>query len=377
MPPPVIITLEQYLNLITSEHQPWPRYMSTVGLSVQPGVDNANAALSLIGLFDLDTAVGQQLDFCGQWIGQSRYLSLPVDPWFSWDTTNLGWGQGVWFEPYATPGESIGLDDYHYRILLYAKVAANFWDGTIPGAYAAWNTLFAGTGYQILIQDQMAMTAGGGTVHANMHVIQALVGPELDPMTEALFLGGYLGLKSAGVSVSYMVQSESGVPLFAWDSGPAAGPVTYPPTPLAGWDLGAWGVSPLTPLPPAYVPPPVASGALAMLQAPHALAATSAVPAVGRLAVTETGDTLALYHGTLNLSQAAHTVAAAGVLSIAGALGIAQAAQALAAAGWATALGTANRIQMANTLAAAGTVADTPFVLGESPLGGPDVLAPD
>jgi hypothetical protein len=260
--------------------------MATVALSIQPYLDGENLAFSLIGLFDLDTAVGQQLDMLGQWVGISRFISAPLDQWFSFNQKNVGFDQGEWLSPYETANQVIRLDDEHYRTVLRAKIVANQWDGTIPGAYEPWQVLFAGTGYEILIQDglprgerdfafddpnggfersiwfqpspiltgyyftlddpQLGFEAGywfgapgsellmpRARAHGNMHLIEALLGPPLDDITKALFTGGYLGVKSAGVQIDYVTQvqppappepdgsSGIGLPLFAFDTGPS------------------------------------------------------------------------------------------------------------------------------------------------------------
>jgi hypothetical protein len=291
MPPPITITLEEYLRRITAEHNQRPRFMATVELSVQPYVDGVNAALELIGLFDLDTAVGEQLDMLGQWVGITRFVSIDTEVWFSFDAkpAHIGFDQGKWSNPYETARETVRLDDFHYRILLRARIASNQWDGTIPGAYQAWGTLLEGTGYQILIQDGLAraerdfsfdgppgwgfdqalwyevpplaaiyfsfdaedltlgldqgfwygppgtaLTQPWARTNGNMHLIEALLGPPMDALTRALFTGGYLTLKSAGVQIDYMIQGQGtgpgelpddstdgiGRPLFAFDVGP-------------------------------------------------------------------------------------------------------------------------------------------------------------
>jgi hypothetical protein len=169
----------------------------------------------------------------------------------------------------------VRLDDNHYRILLKATVAANYWDGTIEGAYTAWNTLFAPEGFQILIQnagpkrvpwfawgdrlagwgqsawaplplwdqvlwDQFVWDLPNQYASDNMHIILAIVGPPLDALTKALFEGGYLDLKGAGVMIDYYAtQTVSGVPIFAWGVGPNE-PATCPPVNLGGWGIGAW-----------------------------------------------------------------------------------------------------------------------------------------
>lgn len=259
--------VSDYLTLIPAEHSGASRYVQVITLHAQAAVDSINLLNSLPRLFDLDVAVGQQLDFTGQWIGLTRYVAQPLNVYFSWDTAGLGWDEGFWLGPFDPTTAVTALDDPHYRILLKARVVANQWDGTVVGAYAAWNTVFAPEGLQILIQTGQAQpvagyfswdTAGVGWDegiwlsqnetpsvrydNGAMTIILALLG-QPDTITKALFTGSYLDLKAAGVRIeSYVTQSVQGAPLFAWDAGPETGPAAYPPVPLAGWDLGGWGI---------------------------------------------------------------------------------------------------------------------------------------
>jgi hypothetical protein len=214
--------LSDYTSLITSEHQSAPKFMAMVSLLAQWGVDRRNLLASIPGLYDIDTAVGQQLDRVGEWVGISRNLSLPLTGvYFSFDTAGLGFDQGTWQGPFDPTTGLVALPDDQYRILLYATIAANNWDGTVPGAYAAWNTVFAPLGYSILIQDNQDMT---------MSLV--LLGPVPDAVTLALFTGGYLNLRPAGVGiVGYYFPSITGVPIFGFD---AENPS------ISGFDGSAW-----------------------------------------------------------------------------------------------------------------------------------------
>ena len=291
----MMANLQDYLDLITSEHQDKPDYVATVALRVQPYIDMQNLLAGMPALFDLDVAIGDQLDKTGLWIGLTRFLEIPLSIYFSWDTAGLGWDQGVWSGSYSPGHGIVALDDPHYRILLKARVVANQWDGTIPGAYTAWNDLFAPEGYQILIQDGLPafvpfftwddstlgwdqsewIQAVNPVVSGDMTIIFGLIAPPripaVDAVTRALLTGGYLGLQSAGVMVrDYALQTVIGKPMLGFDAGPpvpsdlnyfdwdtqAAGfdqgvwddtpippPVeapTAPPTSIAGWDIGCW-----------------------------------------------------------------------------------------------------------------------------------------
>lgn len=181
-----------YTDLITSEHNDKPNYMAMIAAVLQPFADGIANVDEMPDLFDLDVAVGQQLDYTGQWIGQKRQIQIPIEGvFFTWDTPGLGWdGPAVWWDGSSPLSVGFTLDDPAYRILLYAKAAANAWDGSIPDAYRAWNILFQGT-YTIKIFD-------GGDMSMGME----LDGPPPTPITIAMFRNGYLDLRPSGVRVT-------------------------------------------------------------------------------------------------------------------------------------------------------------------------------
>lgn len=213
-----------YLDLVTSEHQPRPKFMATLSASIQPFADAIALLQTFPGLYDLDDAVGTQLDAVGLWVGRSRNVALPLtDVYFSFDENGVGYDSGVWFEPFNPVTNEFALPDDHYRLLLRAKIAANQWDGSIPGAYDAWSILFGPFGLSVLIQDNQ-----------DMSMLIALLGNLPDPLTLALLTGGYLSLKPCGVRISgYMTPSAPGAPYFGFD---------VETTAISGFDVGAWGL---------------------------------------------------------------------------------------------------------------------------------------
>lgn len=219
-----------YTGLITSEHADKPCFVATVAASVQPLADLLDTLSGLPAAFDLDTAVGAQLDIVGQWVGRSRNVSTALTGvYFSFDTLGLGFDQGVIWGPGDPLTGLIALPDDIYRLVLKAKIAANQWDGTVPGAYTAWNTLFAPEGFQILIQDNGDMT-----------MTLALVGAINNPTFQGLFSGGYLDLRPSGVRITGYLFPSADAPLFGLDVDNAA---------IAGFDVSAWAVStPVAPL---------------------------------------------------------------------------------------------------------------------------------
>ena len=117
-----------YTDLITGEHQQ-PKFIALVD-AVTGDFQAINDALRSIN-FDLDTALGVQLDAIGQWAGITRNLSVPLTGvYFTLDDATLGLDAGSLKGPYDPIEGLLSLDDDSYRALIKAKVAANKFGGT-------------------------------------------------------------------------------------------------------------------------------------------------------------------------------------------------------------------------------------------------------
>ena len=216
-----MITKDQYIALITSEHFDKERFIATVGAGVEPLAQLQNVLFGLPEDFDIDTAVGAQLDALGIWIGRSRRIDTPlVGVYFTWDDiASDGWESGIWKGPFDPDSGLVDLPDDSYRVLLKAKIAANSWDGTIPGAYEIWATIF--TNSHLIIQDNQDMSMAVG-----------IAGQPLSIVEQALLTNGYIPLKPAGVRVRYYAIAPAAGQLFGWDVDASSA--------LAGWDAGQW-----------------------------------------------------------------------------------------------------------------------------------------
>jgi hypothetical protein len=69
--------MSKYTDLITNYHAGKPKFFDHVDLSTRPLIDVSAATAGLI-TFDVDTAVGDQLDILGKWIGVSRAVAAPI-----------------------------------------------------------------------------------------------------------------------------------------------------------------------------------------------------------------------------------------------------------------------------------------------------------
>lgn len=217
-------TVDQYKALITSEHFDKPKFTETVGVSVSP-LAKIQEVLSLLPVeFDIDTATGVQLDVDGIWVGRSRRIDTPLTGiYFAWDSTLTdGWEAGVWQGEFDPTSGLVDLPDDAYRVLLKAKIAANNWDGTIPGAYAVWEEAF-GAESVLVIQDNQ-----------DMSMVVGIAGSPLSSVEQALLLNGYIPLKPEGVKINYYAIAPADGTLFAWDT------TEFPA--FGGWDSGNWAI---------------------------------------------------------------------------------------------------------------------------------------
>lgn len=217
--------VDSYLGLITGMHAGKPKFEAMIKALVEPIVAQQAFLEHLPIDFDIDTAIGVQLDKVGEWVGRTRFVSVPIaGAWFSFDIDRRGFDQGVWYQPqYDTPAGITRLDDDTYRTLLRAKIAANNWDGTLPSAKRALEILFPSGDTRIIVIDNQDMTITFG-----------VAGVIPSALFIALLSQGYLPLKPEGVRADYLITTVPG-PLFGFDVQNSL---------IAGFDTGAWGAPP-------------------------------------------------------------------------------------------------------------------------------------
>jgi len=198
-------TVQYYQSWVTSEHQSAPNYMAWLGAMVEPLTVIQSVIDNFVTNFDVDIAVGKQLDAVGQWVGVSRVLETAITGVFAqFDTEGLGFDQGIWSGPFD--GTSITLlPDYIYRIVIKFKILANKWDGSIPTAYADFATVFTGGEYVFIIDNQdMSMSIG-------------LVGFNIGALGEAVLQQGYFPFKPEGVLIRDYIIVPPGQKIAAFD----------------------------------------------------------------------------------------------------------------------------------------------------------------
>lgn len=164
-------TVADYTSLVTSEHQK-PNFLATITALVQPAVDQQNMLATMPGLFDLDNAVGDQLDTVGAWVGISRYIPNAIQlAYFGFDVTANGQPFGEEGQPaigarFYDEGEPVAsssvLADPEYRFVIRAKIAKNNTKGTNDDFLSSLSFLFStpGTTVPVILDDPGTMHIG-------------------------------------------------------------------------------------------------------------------------------------------------------------------------------------------------------------------------
>lgn len=272
----------------TGKITPWQakpvkaKFLATVTFEVQPFVDQGSVAAGMPALFDLDFAVGEQLDMVGMWIGQSRFVTTPVpNIYFALDRAKVGLDQGYLQGPFDSPQGLSTLPDDLYRRLLYAKVVANRWDGTAdmaegilatfltdqrtiafvddgglaisPALYLTLDDPIRGLDVALWYNTPVSLDTEGhgldeGSFYDPLSYPDVIPEPGIEylvaisgkipPATDLYILSdGLIPVKAMGAEVSYTVTTVDNAPLFGLDMETSE---------ISGLDQGALGSDPLT-----------------------------------------------------------------------------------------------------------------------------------
>lgn len=188
------MTTDEYLALITTEHQERPRFKATVQATVEPFAQIQKVLRSFVPAYDVDTAVGQQLDRVALWVGVTRRIAIPIDGYyFTWDDVVAdGWDNGIWKGIGDPDAGFVDLPDDLFRLLIKAKIIANQWKGDIPGAYDILAAAF-NAGSNITIKDNQ-----------NMTMTVSIVSGSIPSVQKAILTGGYIPIRPAGVLANYV-----------------------------------------------------------------------------------------------------------------------------------------------------------------------------
>jgi len=169
--------LQYYLSLVTSEYQTSPNMLAWLQANLQLFIDNLMCVESFTSAFDLDRAVGPQLDILGAIIGEPRTVG---------------------FQPLNDVSPI--LDDPTYRFLLKCHVFWNHWDGQLESILLFWKRTFPG-GTLIF------------TDHQDMSVTVYIAGA-FTSIVQDLISHGYILPRPQGVLYNYVFPT---LPLLGFD----------------------------------------------------------------------------------------------------------------------------------------------------------------
>ncbi|EPV8634451.1 DUF2612 domain-containing protein [Enterobacter hormaechei] len=217
--------MSKYTEKITNYHATKPLFEQHIDLITRPFTDIVKAQENFIREFDLDKAVGVQLDVVGEWVGRGRNGSVPItNVYFSWDTEGLGWDQGSWKGPFDPDAGFTQLSDDVYRMVLKAQIAINTWDGTIGHLEDILEIIFAGSGIDMQIIDNQDMS-----ITINAIAINGIANTSAELIS--VIKSGELNIKAGGVRVKSLNVIDPAHPLFGFDT---------QSTVITGYDAGYW-----------------------------------------------------------------------------------------------------------------------------------------
>lgn len=185
----------EYTDLIAGYHVGKERYTSWVFTLTEPLRIARERLAALREDFDVDTAIGAQLDAVGVRVGVSRTLPMTLtDVYFALDDVDgIGLDLGVWKGQYDPVDGTTTLGDETYRAVIKAKIAQNHWDGTRGSLPDFLGEVLGQFGQPAKVLDLEDLDT--------MHVVLHLTKDTTPPIVWELFSRRIIDVTAAGVSV--------------------------------------------------------------------------------------------------------------------------------------------------------------------------------
>lgn len=112
-------------------------------------------------VWNIPTATTWGLDVWGRIVGVQRVIAVSSNNYFGFNEAGTlssePFGQAPFYPGYDSI-DSVSLDNNAFRQLIYAKCAANIWDGSIPGYNLVLRLLFPSNAPYIQDNQNMTMT---------------------------------------------------------------------------------------------------------------------------------------------------------------------------------------------------------------------------
>lgn len=151
-------TVDYYVDLLVLQYRGLPRARATIAIYVKQALGDMLAE-QLGTAFDLDSAVGPQLDVLGKYVGVPRNIGTPVArPYFSFSSSDgtirpNGYNsaldpsvnaQAIFYSALFLGTENTDLSDVAYLLILRLKIILNSNDGTLASIQAFLKEFFPG-----------------------------------------------------------------------------------------------------------------------------------------------------------------------------------------------------------------------------------------
>lgn len=145
-------------------------------------------------VWDPATAVGWGLDVWGRIVGAQRFIQAPASKFLGFEEAGTlsadPFGQSPLFDGNGLQPQNYALSDDAFRSLIFAKAAANIWDGSIPGLNRIVRLLFPG---------QVCYVSDDGAMSMTYHFKFTL-----SPVQQTIIISSGVLPHPAGVSVNYV-----------------------------------------------------------------------------------------------------------------------------------------------------------------------------
>lgn len=211
----------EYTDLIAGAHVDKPRFTQWVYELTEPLRIARERLAALRQDFDVDSAVGAQLDAVGARVGISRNLPTTLSGvYFALDDVDgIGLDRGVWKGVYDPDDGMTRLGDDTYRAVIKAKILSNHWDGTNKTLPQFLSDALSYFGVPTKVLDLQDLQ----TMHVALHLTKGTT----PPIVWELFARRIIDVTAAGVSIT-IINND---PWFGFDLDTAS---------ITGLDAGHW-----------------------------------------------------------------------------------------------------------------------------------------
>jgi hypothetical protein len=199
-------TIEYYKDLLLYQYINQPNARATVGLLCSQAIVDL-LPIEINKAFNINTAIGPQLDILGEYIGLNRVINAPVlRDYFSFDDyvfprvnaigftdyTDLTLNANASVYEYITSNYSLTtLSDAEYRILLKLKLLSNMSQNCL---YEVNEILYEVFGNDVVVFDQFDMTISYFVKNEISRIMGIALSQNLLPKPMAVLISGLFGL---------------------------------------------------------------------------------------------------------------------------------------------------------------------------------------